>query len=314
MARSIGLAAALAAALVGFGCTGEGKPAGRLFVVTFQTMNNDFFVELERGLRAVIEEEHGDTLRTFDANWNALEQYKQVSDMIQAGAATIFLNPVNWVGVKGALVRARDSKVPVIVVDAPVQDQDLVVTTVASDNVEAGRLCGRAVLAQRPDGARIAVINHSINKAVRDRVKGFREIVDAAEGYEIAAEQEGKGTAEGSRPVMQDILTADPKIDTVFAINDPSALGAVSAIRDAGRLGQILIVAVDGNPQALRMIQEGTMYGTSAQFPYQIGVESARAAYRHLAGEALDSEIVVPVEFISRENVQKFLDAAAKRS
>jgi len=310
MVRMIGFAAALAAAVAG--CSGDGKPAGRLFVVTFQTMNNDFFVELERGLKAVVEKEHGDTLKTFDANWNALEQYKQVSDMIQAGAAAIFLNPVNWVGVKGALVRARDAKVPVIVVDAPVQDPELALTTVASNNLEAGRLCGRAVLAQRPQGARIAILHHSINKAARDRVQGFREIVDSSAAYEVVTVQEGKGTAEGSRPVMQDILTADPKIDVVFPINDPSALGAISAIRDAGRLGQVLVVAVDGNPQALRMIQEGTMYGTSAQFPYEIGVESARAAYKHLAGEPVDPEVVVRVEFITRENVEKFMHAAAR--
>ena len=117
----------------------ESEDEGRLFGVSFQTMNNPFFVDLNDGLREVIEA-NGDRLVTLDAQWNSLKQKNDVSDLILQDAAAIFINPVNWEGVKGSLLQAQRKGIPVVIVDAPVKDQDLVLCQVASDNVEAGRL------------------------------------------------------------------------------------------------------------------------------------------------------------------------------
>ena len=106
---------------------------GRLFGVTFQTMNNPFFVDLNEGIEEVVKE-HGDRLVTLDAQFNSLKQKNDISDLILQGASAIFINPVNWEGIRGSLLQARDKKIPCIVVDAPAKDQDLVLCTVASDN------------------------------------------------------------------------------------------------------------------------------------------------------------------------------------
>jgi ribose transport system substrate-binding protein len=105
-----------------------GPEAGpRLFGVTYQTMNNPFFVDLDEGIRQVVEA-HGDRLITLDAQWNSLKQRNDISDLITQNAAGIFINPVNWEGIKGSLLQAKRKNIPCIVVDAPVQDASLVLT------------------------------------------------------------------------------------------------------------------------------------------------------------------------------------------
>ncbi|MCX5772207.1 MAG: substrate-binding domain-containing protein [Candidatus Hydrogenedentes bacterium] len=126
------------------GCTlAEKAPAetqgkGRLFGVVFQTMNNPFFVDLNNGMKDVVES-HGDTLITLDSQFNSLKQKNDISDLLLKGVSAVFINPVNWEGIKGSLIQAREKKVPCIVVDAPVKDAELVLCQVASDNIEAGR-------------------------------------------------------------------------------------------------------------------------------------------------------------------------------
>ena len=190
------LAGVLAVGLTG-GCGKTQKDAdatskGRIFGVSFQTMNNPFFVDLNDGLKGVIEA-HGDTLLTLDAQWNALKQKNDISDLILKGASAIFINPVNWEGIKGSLIQAKQKGIPCIVVDAPVSDQTLVLCTVASDNVKAGRLAAEA-LAKAVRPAKLVILHHSVNKACIDRVAGFREVLGKYADMKIVDVQEGKGT------------------------------------------------------------------------------------------------------------------------
>ena len=246
------------------GCAGEAareaapakKPEGRVFAVTFQVMNNPFFPALNDGLKEVIEA-RGDELRTLDAQWDSTKQMNDISDMIQQQVVGIFINPVNWKSIRGSLQRARDKNIPCIVVDAPAEDADLAVCTVASDNVKAGQL--------------------------------------AAEG-----------TIEGSRPVMRDLVGRYPELNAVFAINDPSALGAVSALESAGKLPGVTIVTVDGSPQGIDAVKAGKLHSTSAQFPKEIGRIAAEKMYEHLQGQPVPKEVTVRVELITKENAEAF--------
>lgn len=292
--------------------TGCGKPAaapahstGRLFAVSFQTMNNPFFVELNEGIKRAVEA-HGDRLVTLDAQFNSLKQKGDVADVLQQQPAALFLNPVNWEGVKGTLIEAKRQNVPVVVVDAPVSDPDLVLCQVASDNVEAGRLACEALAKVKPD-AKVVIIHYSVNKACIDRVDGFKAEMAKHPGMKLLDVRDAQGTTEAVRPVMRDLLGRFPELDAVFPINDPGALGCISAIDSAGRAGQVTVVTVDGSQEGVRAILAGKLYSTSAQFPAEIGKVAAEKAYDHLAGKAVEKDIKVPVKLITRENATNFL-------
>lgn len=291
------------------GCTkkedaAQSESDQRFFAVSFQTLNNPFFIDLNEGIKKVVEA-NGDRLVTLDAQWNSLKQRNDISDLILQGAAGIFINPVNWKGIKGSLLQAKRKGIPIVVVDAPVKDLDLVLCQVASDNVEAGRLAARA-LAKVCRPAKIAILHLSVNKACTDRVAGFQEEIAKYPDMEILVIQEGKGTIEGGRPVMRDLLGRFPQINAVFPINDPSALGAISALESAGKLDQVIVVTVDGSQEGANAILAGKLHSTSAQYPKEIGRVAAEKIYDHIAGKPVDKDIKVPVSLITKDNASSF--------
>ena len=156
--------------------------------------------------------------------------------------------------------------------------------------------------ARRP--AKIAILHLSVNKACIDRVAGFREELKNYPDMEIIDEQEGRGTTEGARPVMVDLLGRHPELNAVFPINDPSALGAISALESANKLKDVTVVTVDGSAEGVAAIRAGKLLSTSAQFPREIGRMAATAAYDHLEGKPVDKEIKVRVELITKENAE----------
>jgi ribose transport system substrate-binding protein len=304
----LGLGLALLAGAGGCGREATVSPApnkNRLFGVSFQTMNNPFFVDLNNGLKKVIEG-RGDRLVTLDAQFNSLKQKNDISDLLQQQPAAFFINPVNWEGIKGSLIEARRRKVPVIVVDAPVSDPDLVLCQVASDNLEAGRLACQALAKANPK-ARVVVLGYSVNKACIDRVAGFKEEAAKHPDLRILDTQNVTGTTEAARPVMRDMLGRFPEMNAVFPINDPGALGCISAIESAGKLGQVQVVTVDGSREGVAAIQAGKLLSTSAQFPKEIGRVAAEKAYESLAGQTVEKEVKIPVKLITKENADEFL-------
>ena len=280
------------------------QEGGRLLGVVFQTMNNPFFVECNEGIKEVVEA-HGDRLITLDSQWNSLKQRNDISDLILKDASAVFINPVNWEGIRGSLLQAQRKNVPCVVVDAPVKDADLVLCQVASDNVEAGRMAARALAkVRRP--ARIVVLHIFPNKACIDRVEGFKEELAKYPDMQILDIQEGKGTTEGSLPVMRDLLGRFPTLNAAFPVNDPSALGAISALEAAGKLKDVTVVTVDGSAEGIAAIRSGKLYSTSAQFPREIGRIAAQRVYEHFEGKPVEKDIKVPVELITSDNVNAF--------
>ena len=312
--RSSGLTAAIVLVAVSIlGCNArDGGPKsqekGRLMGVVFQTMNNPFFVECNEGIKEVVES-HGDRLIALDSQWSSLKQRNDISDLIHKDAAAIFINPVNWEGIKGSLVQAQRKGVPCLIVDAPVKDAELVLCQVASDNVEAGRMAARALAkVRRP--AKIVVLHIFPNKACIDRVEGFKEELAKYPDMQILDIQEGKGTTEGALPVMRDLLGRFPDLNAAFPVNDPSALGVISALEAAGKLKDVTVVTVDGSSEGIAAIKAGKLHSTSAQFPREIGRIAARRAYEHFDGKPVEKDIKVPVELITPDNVDTF---SAKR-
>ena len=110
--RTHGFSAIIALILLSIvGCnapdgTPKSQEKGRLMGVVFQTMNNPFFVECNEGIKEVVEA-HGDRLVTLDAQFNSLKQKNDISDLLQQQPAAVFINPVNWEGIRGSLIEAK---------------------------------------------------------------------------------------------------------------------------------------------------------------------------------------------------------------
>jgi ribose transport system substrate-binding protein len=105
----------------------------------------------------------------------------------------------------------------------------------------------------------------------------------------------------------ENILQANPDLDAFFAINDPGGLGATQAIKARGLEKQIFVAAVDGDPEAVKLIAAGDVYGfTAAQFGSEIGRQACQAAYDYLTGKTVENHIMVPVMPITIENAADY--------
>jgi len=277
---------------------------GKKFGSTYMTLNNPFFIALNDAIKSVVEA-NGDKLITLDPALDQAKQIAQIEDLIAQGVTAIFLNPVDWKGVRPALEEAKKAGIPIFNVDAPVFDLDLVTCVVASDNYKAGVIVAQDVM-KRLKAANVVLLEHSVTKSGLDRTQSFVDTVKSNSAFKIISRQSSDGQLEVAMPVMENILQANAKIDVIMGVNDPSAAGAYAALKAANRDKGVLLYGVDGSPDAKKMIKEGKMTGTAAQSPKGIGKIAAESMYKFLAGQKIEKTVLVPVFLIDRSNVDKF--------
>lgn len=274
------------------------------FGVSLKDMSNPFFVEVRDAMKTKVKA--GDELIYTDCQYNQAKQLNDIEDMIQQGVSAIFVTAVDWKGIKPALEAAAKAKIPCIVVDSPVFDVELATATVASDNFLAGVLAGEAMAKKLGEKGSIVIYENTTSSPAKARVDGFESVIKKYPNIKIVNRQNGVGKIEVALPIMENMLQANPEIVGVFAMNDPSALGCLSAVEAAGKLSQISIIGVDGSTKGKEMVKAGKLLGTSAQFPKKIGEMSVETAYKLLAGETVPKDVKVPVEFIDASNVSKY--------
>lgn len=281
------------------------KSGRKKFGATFMTLNNPFFVELNEGIKQVIEA-NGDKLISLDPQLDVNKQIAEVEDLISQKVDGIFINPTDWKGIKPALEAAHKAGIPVYVVDAPVFDANLVQTTVVSDNWNAGTLC--ALHLTQTLGitkGNIVVLEHPTAKSAIERTDSFLKEIKKYPDLKVIVKQSSDGQLEIAMQIMEEIIKKNSDITAVMAENDPTALGVIAALEKAGKLESVkAIYGVDGSADALTLIKAEKLTATAAQYPKEIGRIAAESAYKFLAGEPIPHEIKVPVKLITKENIE----------
>ena len=105
---------------------------------------------------------------------------------------------------------------------------------------------------------------------------------------------------------MEQLLRQYPDADVLMALNDPSAFGGLAAIQGAGLSDRFLVYSVDGSPEGKTMVSSGFLTATCAQFPSRIAEEAVNQAYAAIDGGCERSEVIVPVELLTAENVNQY--------
>jgi ribose transport system substrate-binding protein len=162
-----------------------------------------------------------------------------------------------------------------------------------------------------PAGGRISILNYNEIESCILRVKGFREVIAEYNAstttgrIEIVADISGGAAKDKGYKATEELLQAHPDLNGIFAINDPSALGAHAVIEKAGKAAQIKLIGFDGQPEGKQAIKNGKIYADPIQFPDKIGVETMRAIVRHFARETLPSEILIPTGLYRKADAEK---------
>jgi fructose transport system substrate-binding protein len=228
-------------------------------------------------------------------------QITQIENAVAAGDAGIII-ALNGDAVNNALLKARDAGLVVVALDTPPIPGSVADVTYATDNMAAGELDGKW-MAAKLDGkdADIALLDDLADQVITvdiDRDHGFLQgmgipIGDAkvngkeptsgkytggkGGNYAIACQLPTNGSQTGGQKAMETCLSKDPNINVVYAINEPAAQGAVQALKTAGKINDVSIVAIDGGCTNLSFIKSGEVDATAGQFPGKMAVQGVDA-------------------------------------
>ena len=295
----------------GSSAEGENSEDRGLIGVSLLTLQNPFF----KVIGDTIESEaagYGYSVEVVSGDQDAKKQYDQVQDFIVKKAAAIVLSPCDSKAVVTAIKEANNAGIPVFTVDIPCSEPGVeIVSQIATDNYLGGKLAGQAMVeVLGSTGGKVVVLDHNMVESCIQRVKGFREILDGHNAasdarIEIVATLPSGGARDVGFKSTEDALQSNPDMNAVFAINDPSALGAYAALKKAGKEKEVTIIGFDGQPDGKQAILEGKIYADPIQFPDKMGVEIVKSIVAHSKGEAVEKENLIAPALYKKEDAEK---------
>ena len=181
-----------------------------VFGATYMTMNNPFYEVINNELRKEIEKK-GDELIVRNSELDIEKQNQQIEEFVTKKVDGIFVNPIDSSKLT-SLESAREAGIPIIAIDASVENKDLIDCVIESDNYDAGVLCAQDMM-KRMQSADIVLLKHSTVESAVSRIQGFVDTIKNYPQYKIIDSAECEGQLERAMPVMQNILERHSKVD-----------------------------------------------------------------------------------------------------
>jgi ribose transport system substrate-binding protein len=286
----------LTVAFIFFGCTSQSEFKGKIGM-TCMDLTNPFF-KLIGNIMQEEAKKFGYELVALSGNVDPARQNNQLSDFVAQGYDAIFLNPVDSKSAGEGVKKAYGAGIPVFTFDVQVTDEEansMIFSHIGSDNYQGGRLAGESMVKITGDRGKIAILSFPEVTSCILRVDGFRDFLNENNSrLQIVTELSGKGNRNEGYSVTTDILQAHSDIIGIFAVNDPSALGAYAAVQKAGKLDQITVIGFDASPAGKQAVFEKKLYDTPQQFPRKMAIGTVRAYIDYLEGKELSKNNFIP--------------------
>ena len=256
---------------------------------------------------------HGYKVIVNDAENDVSKQSNHIDDYIAQEVTAIVINPAERLAIGAAVKRANEAGIPVFTCDLQCIAEDAKITGhIGTDNLGGGRLAGEAMIEVLGEtGGEVLVLHFKKANSCVLRVRGFTEVIDAHnEGresglIEIVSELDGGGSRDKGYSSTSDALQAHPNLKGIFAINDPSGLGAWAALNEVDKTDAVAIVAFDGQLIGKRAILEGKIYADPIQFPKKMGVASVQNIVKYIDGEEFNEMELIPTELYRKADAEK---------
>jgi ribose transport system substrate-binding protein len=276
--------------------------------VTVGDLGNPFFVQIAHGAQAKAKEFNPKVKFTAESSgYDVNNQTNQIDNFISSNVNLILLNAADSKGIAPAVLRAKQAGITVVAVDVGAEGG--VDATVTSNNKQAGEEDGKYVGERLKGKGQIVIVNGPPVTAVTDRVAGFKEALKQYPDIKILSQdQNAGGSRDGGLRVMSDLLTAFKKLDAVFAINDPTAIGCDLAAKQAQRK-DFFILGVDGAPDIVPALKDpnSLIAASAAQDPYAMAQKAVEIGYGIINGQKPAQELtLIPVDLITKDNVNQY--------
>ena len=265
--------------------------------LVISTLDNPFFVTLKEGAEKQAKALDYD-LVVLDSQNDPAKELANVEDVSVRGVKILLINPTDSDAVGNAIAVANQKKLPVITLDRAA-NKGQVIAHIASDNTAGGEMAGNYIAEKLGKGAKIIQLEGIAGtSAARERGAGFAKAAQAHD-FKILASQPADFDRSKGLNVMENLLTAQPEVQGVFAQNDEMALGALRAIQAAGKK-DLVLVGFDGTDDGVKAVKGGKMAATIAQQPEKIGEIGVQTADKVLKGEKVEASIPVELKLINQ--------------
>ena len=280
--------------------------------ISMGSLGNPYFVTLADGATARAKVLNPNVkVTSVSADYDLSKQFSQIDNFISSKVDLILINAVDPSAMASAIKKARGAGIVVVAVDV---DAKGVNATVQTDNVEAGKLACQYLVDKLSGKGNVIIQNGPQVTAVTDRVKGCKAALAGAPEIKVLSDdQDGKGSREGGLNVMQGYLTRFAKIDGLFAINDPQAIGSDLAAKQLKRSG-IIITSVDGAPDIENALKTDTQIQASAsQDPWAMAQTAVNVGNDILNDKApAEAVTLLTPKLITRDNVGTYSGWSSK--
>ncbi|HWN32966.1 MAG TPA: substrate-binding domain-containing protein [Pseudonocardia sp.] len=227
------------------------------------------------------------------------------------------VNPISGTNLVQGIAQLASSGKTIVNIDSPVDPAAAqaasakIATYIGTDNNAAGKTAAQEMGTLLPSGGKVAVVGGIAGDVTSgDRVQGFTGGVGA--NIQVVQTVAANWDRQEALTQATNILAAHPDVTGIFAANDDMGLGVTRAVANAGKTGQVHVVSVDGNPDALAAVQSGELAATVAQYPYAIGEMGVDACRAAVSGATLPARVDAPVALVTKANADQAIAAAPK--
>jgi ribose transport system substrate-binding protein len=300
--------AVMALALVLSGGCREKKDKPVVALV-MKSLANEFFKTMEEGAKAHHEqhqEQYDLKVVGIKNETDVTEQIECVELMIAQGVNAIVIAPADSKALVPVCKRAMDAGIIVVNIDNQfdaevLKDKNAKIPFVGPDNRKGAKLAGVYLAARLKAGDKVAVIEGAPNAYNGiQRKLGFEDAM-LANHIEIVSSQTGYWETDKAQPIASALVNEHPDLKAILCANDSMALGAVAALKDAGKLGSIHVVGFDNIAAVQRLLKEGRILCTVDQHADKLALFGIEYALEMLKTKAQPTDKETPVDLVTAE-------------
>ncbi|MEM9250175.1 MAG: substrate-binding domain-containing protein [Pseudomonadota bacterium] len=298
---------ALLAAAATLGLT-AGTAGAETFALVQINQQALFFNQMNEGATAAAEEQ-GNELVIFNANNDPAAQNSAVETYIAQGVDGIVVVAIDVNGIMPAVQQAVDAGIPVVAVDA-VLPEGPQAAQVGVDNLDAGGMIGdyfvEYVAAEMGGSANLGIVG-ALNSSIQNiRQDGFEAKIEGVDGISVAGVVDGQNVQDIALAAAENLMTANPTLNAIYATGEPALLGAIAAVESQGRTGDVKVFGWDLTAQAIRGIDQGYVEAVIQQDPAGMGAAAVSILGDLAGGGSTEANVSVPVTIVTTDNVDGF--------
>jgi ribose transport system substrate-binding protein len=267
-----------------------------------------FFTQMNAGAQAAADAA-GAELFIFNANNDPAKQADAIETYIAGGVDGLVVVAIDVNGVMPSIVDADAAGIPVAAVDA-ILPEGPQIAQVGVDNELAGQSMAVHLMdyldGRGSESVELGIVG-ALNSFIQNvRQKGFEDGISGDARITIVGVVDGRNVQDNALRAAENLITANPGIDVIYATGEPALVGAIAAVESQGRTGDIKVIGWDLTGEVIAGIDAGYVTAVIQQDPAGMGAAAVNAVLNSIAGEAIEYDVAVPVTIVTTENVDPY--------